>query len=766
MSQLPMQPGQTFRIRSKAAGEGAIFDFKERLRSGRLVFVNQTTGRTRTIDENEFELMRGVGNAALLRYRFASDQRPREHIEPAMLADPNNQKLTNKQRAAAEAASVKYEKARAVLFFIRKWDEAPEVADSRRPVEALTRRFRNEAAAQGITWLPSYSTLHRARRIGQPGQRTLAMYLGDHGVHDPEKRYPPFVLEAKQAAIDFYWSERGVEQLDAISRFFELFDIGVRKLVAAGLKPPKRVDRTTVRLWILKAETYERHCKKYGRPSADRQFHGSSPSIDAEHALQYVMIDHTRCDQWAIVLDEDGNEIFRERPWIVAAVDVYSELVLSLILTLEPPSLTTVTACLKQVMKPKNFLLERYGEYKGATTGWGAPFYLVVDNGWENVGKSFQTGCESLGIRVKWAPVKTGEYKTFVEHLFHVLNKQVWHKGDGAVPFKPSEMSALQLKPREEATRTVAELEALGWDYLVTRHNLEDCRRRRMARARAWSKSLEKVGRNILDDVSALDRALGAVDSASLTRDGVLVDGHRFHDAALTGRLLDSLVRHAPPSRQPRSRLRGATIPVQVVKDPTDCSFVNVWDFAAKEYVRLPNVDRRFSSGLSWHGAGLIKDFARKVNAAFHSDEEKLAARSAFTHKLSGDIAVLPFAEQRKAVRIRQRELERAPGDIVEAYAEPSPMGMSTAELPNGMAAVLQAGNRIPSKGVRRGRPKKAGKTQRSDLRAAHPKAGVAAASTQQSASPRPTTPCPTRENYYVVSDSKSLLDDLAKDLD
>jgi hypothetical protein len=50
------------------------------------------------------------------------------------------------------------------------------------------------------------------------------------------------------------------------------------------------------------------------------------------------------------------------------------------------PSVYSALLCLRQVVRRKTFLINRFGYHKGATDGWGKPSTVIVDNGWEFVG--------------------------------------------------------------------------------------------------------------------------------------------------------------------------------------------------------------------------------------------------------------------------------------------------------------------------------------------------------------------------------------------
>lgn len=71
---------------------------------------------------------------------------------------------------------------------------------------------------------------------------------------------------------------------------------------------------------------------------------GTVPSIGTP--LEQVQIDHTVVD--VMVVDERDRQPIG-RPYLTAAIDVFSRCVLGLVLTLEPPSAVSVGLCLGQV---------------------------------------------------------------------------------------------------------------------------------------------------------------------------------------------------------------------------------------------------------------------------------------------------------------------------------------------------------------------------------------------------------------------------------
>src|SRR5262249_28132745 len=162
--------------------------------------------------------------------------------------------------------------------------------------------------------------------------------------------------------------------------------------------------------------------------------------------------------------------------------------------------------CLRQVVRRKNFLIDRFGHHKGATDGYGKPGTVIVDNAWEFVGMSFQVCCEACGIDVIWAPVKAGEFKTYAERIFGTLNTMIWHRLEEGIPLKPHEMSDLDLRPETKAIHTVDWMFDKMWEVIVTDYHLVEHGEEKIVPALWWRASLIDKGRPTIDDVAELDK--------------------------------------------------------------------------------------------------------------------------------------------------------------------------------------------------------------------------------------------------------------------
>lgn len=726
--------GELFAVFLQGEPAPVTLEFRKLFASGVLKFVRAATDLEVPIPRAEWEVMRSDGRACRIRV-VARGRGPGEieDIDPLSMLDPDDPNIKPKERNKRLLAQKRLSEARTLRFLVLQYDETPAGYG----LKGVAQFIKDTLEGTKFTWTPSPGALLRAvERYGEPGNRPLSAFLSRRGKHDRSRRWPEFVLELATEMNTAYWAKREVRKCDVISDFYDSFNkendrraSELKKLnqarkekglpdlneneIPIDLRRPTRPTKETLRLWINAGENYWSYRTKHGETKARRRFVGHGRPIKATRALEFVMIDHTRIDAWAAIYDEHGTKVLVERPWLTLAIDVYSRMIVGAVLTYEHPSVYSALLCLRQVVRRKSFLIDRFGYHKGATDGYGKPGTVIVDNGWEWVGMSFQVCCEACGIDVMWAPVKAPEFKSYAERAFGTLNTMVWHRLEEGIPLKPHEMSALGLRPETKAIHTVDWLFDKMWEAIVTDYHLVEHGEEKIVPARRWRASLLDKGRWTIDDVRELDKILGRSEIVLLTTEGVKKDNHRFHDKDVTTALLDRLLRYSKKRQQRRGPKSSGTIPLLGTWDPSNCSFIHVWDFVLKKQIRLPNVHPKFSNGLSWKTAADVMLFAHKQNLEFHSDEERYAARAAFSRSLREKLPFIPYRDARKAAGQLVRP-QLVAGDTVERVTGP-PLRTDAApiDIPQVTSARERENDRLSEKGPRRGGAKATRKANR-----------------------------------------------------
>jgi putative transposase len=700
VTDLDIEVGQTYTLKLEGLDVPVFAEFAKEMRDGRLMFRREGTDRELYLDLDEFERMRSDGDAK--RIRLDRDGRLIESVEidPVSFLDPDEPGISLKERQLRLKQGEKLRWKQMVRFYVMRYDEEGVQPRGRLAVAKIIKKHRAAAVEAGHTQgPPSPSTLLRAvDECGTPGERPLVAFFSDRKVESRQKRWPKEIVEAADRAIEAYWDDATITIGDAIDQF-RLESIYIAKRHHVPMLGDEHTDQAsedkeyfpihrldpetpdapyaddasdypvpcdeTIRLWIHQNADWYHWAQRHGVDNANRRYKGRGRTIEATRPLEYVMFDHTKIDAWAVVMDDEGQPLFVARAWLTLAIDCYSRMILGAVVGYEPPSIHSVVACLKQVVRKKEFLSE-YGEWKGAADGWGRPFTIIVDNGKEFVSPSFQASCEAAGIDVIWAPVKMPTYKAYVERVFGTLNTMLWHRLPGGLPLTPQQRQQLGLEKEAEAVFTKAQLEKAMWNAIVLKYHTKVHSGIDMAPALKWQRGLSLHKRATVDDVEILERIVGKAKNGLLTAEGVTVEGHRFHDPEITSMLMNRLGPAAKLSRQRRGVTSSRTVNVRVTWDPGDVTKVYVFDFTTNTSVMLPNWHRQFSHDLSWYAARKIKEWAAERNMKFHSDAERAHARLAHRQYLIDIMPGIKSVERQRRARVIEPLKELVPGDRVE----------------------------------------------------------------------------------------------------
>jgi putative transposase len=117
-----------------------------------------------------------------------------------------------------------------------------------------------------------------------------------------------------------------------------------------------------------------------------RSVGGQPPPVTK--VLEQVQIDHTVVDP--IVVDEQHRRPIG-RPYVTAAIDVFSRSLVGLVVTLEAPSALSVGLCLGHMVTDKRAWLERL-EVDAAWPMSGKPQQLYLDNAAEFKSEALRRG--------------------------------------------------------------------------------------------------------------------------------------------------------------------------------------------------------------------------------------------------------------------------------------------------------------------------------------------------------------------------------------
>lgn len=654
------------------------YDFVGIAKSGAIVLRNQETKERIKISRAEFDRLRGEGMA----FRTVKEGVAIGDgmLSPHFFLNPEDKGISARERKRRETKQKLMIEGRTLHFGVQLADSLgfANTTNDKKIAEFINKHERR-FSDNGFGWIPSASALKRAFLKGRPGYRPLSLFVNDRHARPTSRRWPAWVLDIEKDMIKIHWSLKNSSSFEpAISFFLKRF-YEEREKRGETIEPP---DDSTLRRWINKSLNKARYAQKFNSRDAHKLFEGVSPRLKPIRPLEYVIVDQTLVDLYLVILNSDNEVVDIVQAWLVFAIDLYSRMVLGAYMSLEPPSVHTLMRVIRDVIKPKQRWLKRFGRYKGATDGWGRPHTIIFDNARENIGVSATTVLEAAGIHVEYAPIHTPEWKPWIERLFRTMN-ELWHTLPGGVPMRIEERRRTRTNFQKDAVYTLEEANLMLDERIVKCYHVENHSGIGMAPARKWAGGFKNYRRDTVDNPEMLCRLIGKTKRVRLTNAGIKLDGQRYHDEAKITEVIRDMLPDAPKRYQGK-RGQKARIVVNAFFDPMDCSSINIVNEKTGELVNIPHVDAEDVQGMSFAVAKQIIVFAKKKQLRYHTRQERAQARWSFFEHMEERLLSAEKKEKRRIARNYQSEKATLiPGTHVEEeMAHPTPSGMDGYENP------------------------------------------------------------------------------------
>ena len=205
------------------------------------------------------------------------------------------------------------------------------------------------------------------------------------------------------------------KQKISISMLYKYINEECHKL---NIKTPVR-NTISSRLKILSTAVIAQ--SRHGKDAAHAVKHTQIIDHKNKAILDQIQIDHTVVD--LIIVDQVERKPIG-RPYVTLAIDVYSRCILGAVITLEPPSSTSVGICLSQVICDKRPWLNSLGIEIEWPMG-GKPIQIYVDNAVEFKSEALIRGCDLHGIKLDYRPPGRPHYGGIVERVIGTLMTKV-----------------------------------------------------------------------------------------------------------------------------------------------------------------------------------------------------------------------------------------------------------------------------------------------------------------------------------------------------
>lgn len=479
---------------------------------------------------------------------------------------------------------------------------------------------------------------------GSPGDRPFRQMMSQSGRVERSQRLPKVVHDQMNAFALLYWADRSVSIADAYARLDKT--LGELDVGRDGALP--RPSTETFRKLVRKLECFDTYKARYGKKLAKSRFEGCGEGLRATRFLELGCLDHKLLDN--VVVIDLKQRLPMGRPWLTAIIDVYTRCIVGFVITFEPPSLYSVTECIKRANSPKIHLFGTASRRPALANIFGRFDEIVVDNGLELVGTSFEDAGADCGFSIRWAPVKSPTYKAVIERFFRTIDDRLLHKLPGST-LNPQALNDLEIDPAAEAVLTLEQLEDLIWEVLDLYHQdihdgIDACP------LQLWEQDAKAYGIDVIADVRQLDKMAGAMEpNRRLTRAGIEFLGLQYHERGATSQLLNDLAGIAP-QRGAGNGARSHTVKVKY--NPANLGEIHVWNERRKRYDTLPCTEPEYAEGLSKKQHELIREFAAQRNEAFSSRTDRLRRRAELSQRIEDLIPGRGNKNRRTVARLAQ----------------------------------------------------------------------------------------------------------------
>jgi putative transposase len=283
--------------------------------------------------------------------------------------------------------------------------------------------------------------------------------------------------------------------------------------------------------------------------------------------LELVQIDHTLVD--IMVVDEVQRESMG-RPWVTIAFDVATRVVLAFILSLNPPSATSVGLALSMAALPK----DRWLKDRGLKVRWapyGLPKTLHLDNGAEFHSVALKRGCERYGIRLDYRPPGRPHYGGHIERYLGTLMRRI-HGLPGTTMSNTAQRG--KYASEAKASMTMAELETWMALEIAGRYHQQVHRGLHAIPAQVWDRTIKHRRRGVIMNPTRFVIDFLPAEIRRVTKNGFQLGLIRYWDPLL-------------------NQMFPIGTRVLVRYDPRDLSKVFVPSTGVSEYLDVPYADLR-----------------------------------------------------------------------------------------------------------------------------------------------------------------------------
>jgi putative transposase len=274
-----------------------------------------------------------------------------------------------------------------------------------------------EAAKDLPTEVPSYLTVRTWIRIYRASNFDIRSLIPRHC---RKGRKPTVRGKEEQTFLDNLLLKYEKEERPSKAKWVRTITQEYTKAKGTqGQQGWKRPSKRSIYRMLDKSNARRRTQRRFGDRAAVAKFDHNGITPEALYPMEVVEIDHTWLD---IHVVDKKYGITLGRPWVTAAIDRYTRMLVGIYIGFEPPSIYSVAQCIKNMVLPKDHLKLLYKNLP-MWEAYGVPVLIVCDNGREFISDGYKDIAVKLKTTIRLAPVKNPEYKGKIERFLKTINE-------------------------------------------------------------------------------------------------------------------------------------------------------------------------------------------------------------------------------------------------------------------------------------------------------------------------------------------------------
>jgi len=285
---------------------------------------------------------------------------------------------------------------------------------------------------------PSVPSLVRWYGWWRAGRRRLQVLCHGKAKRQTTPRLKQLILYTLMEVLESYWAVcDNVSLQNVLNRMRKILEANASE---TGYDPEihSLPAPSTVSIYANRLNKYQVTAEQDGVYEANRLFEprGTLQVPTAPNVLWEV--DHHRLKYEVSYqsLDRNGNEVevVLGSPWLTVVIDVYSRVVLAIVVSFEPPSTLRTLQALKMAMLPKDELHTLHPLLQNRMDFFGIPIRVRADRGRDFYSEALAAALFDLGIELDNTLAYSPWQKPYIERLFWTLDEMLISKIPGHTP--------------------------------------------------------------------------------------------------------------------------------------------------------------------------------------------------------------------------------------------------------------------------------------------------------------------------------------------